>query len=587
MRKALIVVLLLMVPLSVFLQTLRFDFVWDDEVNVAKNPRVSTPAISGFNEIWQRPYEGLYIPLTYTLWAALAPIARSSAASDSNDLNPAIYHLANIALHLLNGLLAFTLLRRIVPDDWAAATGALVFLIHPAQVEAVAWITGMKDLLSCCFSFLTLWQYLAYADSKRASKGRGTHGANDLESATAAGIWLKPWAHYGAATLFFIAAMLAKPAAVVLPIIGFLLDRFVLKRSLRGSAVPLGFWVLLSAPCVILTRLAQPENELGFVPSLWVRPFIAMDALAFYLYKLLLPFPLAPDYGRSPNAVMATGWIYWSWLVPVAIGLLLWHYRDKYPTVILAVGIFVAGMLAVSGIVPFRFQNSSTVADRYVYLSFAGVALGTAWLVDRFRSRIMISASALVLLFLAIISAVQVRYWRDDTTLFRHTLEINPQSWAAHYGLGRTLVREGNNDSAIQHFREAVRLQPEFTKAHFSLAGLLRRAGDVESSIREYREALRIAPRYADAHHGLARALEAQGDFDDAIVEYRHAIEAAPGRSDIFYDFGRMLAARGEPAGAADQFRSALQIDPGFAPARQALDAALAELRQSQTSRGG
>src|ERR1044071_6748464 len=137
-------VVLVAIPVAVFLQTLTFRFVWDDEVNVARNPHVNAATLSGFREIWQKPHDGLYIPVTYTVWAALAPVARTSEARDATDLNPTAYHLLNLALHILNGLLVFMLLRRIVANDWAAAGGAVLFLIHPVQVEAVAWVTGMK-----------------------------------------------------------------------------------------------------------------------------------------------------------------------------------------------------------------------------------------------------------------------------------------------------------------------------------------------------------------------------------------------------------------------------------------------------------
>src|SRR6185437_4399321 len=172
-------------------------------------------------------------------------------------------------------------------------------------------------------------------------------------------------------------------------------------------------------------------------------------------------------YGRAPDVVIASGWLYLTWLAPTVLAVVLWRNREKRPLLLLAAGIFVAGMLPVSGIVPFRFQNSSTVADRYLYFSFAGAALGTASILDRWHSRIRIPAVALMLGFCALVSAFQVRHWRNDAAVFTHILDVNPRSWAAHYGLGRALVRAENEPEALRHFREAVRLQPEFTKGHF------------------------------------------------------------------------------------------------------------------------
>ena len=90
---------------------------------------------------------------------------------------------------------------------------------------------------------------------------------------------------------------------------------------------------------------------------LWQRPFIAGDALAFYLAKMLLPWRLGIDYGRSPLFVLDHAWGYLTWLVPVGLGLLLWRLRRRYPMLCLAAALFVAGLLPTLGLVPFLFQT--------------------------------------------------------------------------------------------------------------------------------------------------------------------------------------------------------------------------------------
>ena len=120
----------------------------------------------------------------------------------------------------------------------------------------------------------------------------------------------------------------------MLPLVAFLLDRFVVKRTVRQTAVPIGAWFVLALPFMLLARLAQPETELGFVTPLWARPLIAADALAFYLYKLLVPFRLVADYGRAPDVVIANGWIYLTWLAPTVLAVLLWRSREKRPLLV-------------------------------------------------------------------------------------------------------------------------------------------------------------------------------------------------------------------------------------------------------------
>ena len=613
-QRWIIIALLIVLPLAVFWQTRNFDFVWDDEVNVATNRYLNSLTVSNVVQFWQKPYERLYVPITYTVWAGIVPLARIFSSGDyPSRLSPKAFHTANIVLHLLSTLLVFAILKTLAQTEWGACIGALLFALHPLQVEPVAWVTGMKDVLSGCFSLLAIWQYLLYSKTRislaapvTTKRGRSNAAANH-----AAALERKARFNYSAATVAFVAAMLAKPTAVVIPVIVLLLDYWVLKRPLRESALALAGWGAIAIPFVLVTKLSQPESDLDFITPLGLRPLIAADALAFYLYKLFLPFGLAPDYGRIPQSVIEQKWIYFTWLVSAAVAVLIWLGKKHAPWLIAAVGIFVVGFLPVSGLVPFRFQNSSTVADRYLYLSMLGAAMACGWVLSEYRNKIVAGIGGVLILVLAVLSASQARYWHNETTLFSRVLELNPSSWAAQYGLGRALFKQGNVTDAIARFREAVRLQPEFTKAHFSLAGLLAARGELDEAMAEYRKTLAIAPDFADAYVGLGNTLAQRGDLDGAIEQYRRGLKSDPARSDIWFtlgnvyvrkdnlaeavasysqalhitpDFvtahnslGRVLAARGDLAGATEHFREAVRLAPTFAEAHESLALALAE----------
>ena len=120
--------LLLVVTAAAFSEARSFDFVaWDDDVNLYRNEYFlgDTPDIAHF---WRTPFFGMYIPVTYTVWGLLAGVAKQApAAPGMPALNPSIFHLANLAFHLLNVLLVFAILRQLLDREWAAAAGALLF----------------------------------------------------------------------------------------------------------------------------------------------------------------------------------------------------------------------------------------------------------------------------------------------------------------------------------------------------------------------------------------------------------------------------------------------------------------------------
>jgi hypothetical protein len=344
------------ITLVVFWRTHNFDFVWDDGTNVAHNPYLKQVTLENTLVFWQRPYAKLYIPLSYSAWAGIAAIGKMTAPGLPGTKNPRPFHLMNLLLHVLSVVVVFVILMRLVRDPWGCAAGALLFGLHPVQVEPVAWVTGMKDVLCGLLSLLALWQYLIYAESARSTIERP--GGAKRKRAAVRPTQVK-WVHYGLGTVALVLAMLAKPAAVAVPLIVAVFEQRVIKRPWRQWVLTVGAWVAITVPFIILTQWAQPATELTAIPPLWVRPFIAADALAFYLYKLIAPVSLSVDYGRSPDVVQR-GWVYFTWIIPFGIAAWIWFTKKEKGWLIAAAAVFTAGLLPVLGFIPFGFQNISS-----------------------------------------------------------------------------------------------------------------------------------------------------------------------------------------------------------------------------------
>ena len=574
-----IAVLLVVITVAVFWQVHDHEFVWDDDVNVYENPHLNPGPSPDILRFWQKPYKGLYIPLTYTVWATLARFTRTPTTAEGTNLDPRLFHVANLVVHLLSMIVVFTILRILVRDDWAACGGALLFALHPVQVEPVAWVTGMKDVLSGFFSLVALWQYLAYASTRPTY----TKGETEKRAET----WveekgtpnLKWWSfHYALATLAFILALLSKPSAVVVPVVAWVLDFWVLRRSVRQSTVALIGWIALAVPFIVLTKLVQSDSGLDFVTPLWARPLVASDAVAFYIYSLALPLWLGPDYGRTPELVLRQGWIYLTWIVPFSLAVLIWLWRDQRPWLVASVGIFVIGILPVSGLVPFVFQRISTVADRYLYISMLGPALALASFLSQRKRLLPVAVVCLLILgFLGIKSAFQTQYWQNNFTLFNHALRLNPNSWLGHSNLGVWLVGRGKLEEAIQHYHEVIRIAPEYADAHYDLGNALNRQGMVDEAIQRYHEAILIDPNLVDAHYNLGNALRSQNKVEEAIQHYHEAIRIDPNFVGGHVNLGNVLRSRGQLEEAIGHYRQALRINPAHSLAHSNLGIALAE----------
>ncbi len=550
---------------------------WDDDINVKQNPYLNPATVSNTLHFWTTPYAGLYIPLTYSFWATVARFAGFSGGSGrGQQLDPRLFHEANLILHLASALVVFVILRILVRKDWPACAGALLFALHPAQVEAVAWVSGLKDLLSGFFSLVALWQYLAYAGTLSSSREDRAAERDALHMNRGS-------LHYLLATLAFALALLSKPSAVVVPGLAWVLDHWILGRPARQCTLTSIGWVGVAIPFVMLTKSVQPDAGIEFVSPVWGRFFVAGDALGFYLYKLAVPIWLGPDYGRSPDFVLQHGWVYITGILPYGLAVWLYLWRNRFPWLVASAGLFVVGVLPTLGLIPFDFQSISTVADRYLYLSMLAPALLFAYALSLFAGRCFSVklVGALFLVSLGFGSCLQASYWQSPIALFGHALRVNPRSWMAHNNLAIALADRGKLDDAVAHYRSALLLKPGYAEWYYNLGNALVKQGKVEEAVTYYFLALRIRPDYANAHFNLANILASQGKFEEAAAHYFQTLKIQPDYPDGNSNLGNVLAEQGKLQEAIVHYSLALRSDPSNDKARLGLSRALK--RQSRS----
>ncbi len=580
-RRILPMIVLVLVAVAVFWPVIGHQFLaYDDPDVVYNNPYLQTRSLNNLLHFWRYPYERLYTPITYTLYAlaAWAPALLTTNPSAEVVFDPRIFHSFNLLLHLLSVLMVWRILNLLLhctrltgtrpaadgnslPVEWAACGGALLFAIHPIQVEPVAWVAGFKDVLFGLLSLLTVWHYLRFVDAK-ITPGTGRPS--------------RPRLHYGLATGAFVLALLAKPTAVVLPVIVWLLAAWGWRRSWREQIAGLSAWVIIALVCGILTRWVQPSISLDFEPPMWARPLIAADAVLFYLYKLALPLRFGPDYGRTPQAVLEHGWLFLTGLVPFALAGWLWLKRKQLPWLATAAGVFVVGLLPVLGLISFAFQRNSTVADRYVYLAMLGPALALAWGLTWPKKKIAAICGAIVLGLFALRSAWQIPYWHDTVTFYEHALQVNSNSYLAHVNLGFTLIEQGQDAEGIRHLNEALRIVPESPIAHLNLGNVLSRQGKLEEAIHHYNESLRIVPNFARVHTNLGLALAKLGRYDAAIEHQTEALRIKPEFAEAHANLANVLARQGKFEEAEQHYTEALRLNPNDAKAHINFGVALA-----------
>lgn len=544
---------LIVVTLTVFYPVLHFDFVaWDDNMFIYDNPHFQPVTWQHLWTLCSTAYAQLYIPLTYTLWGALVWLSQTLSPGS---LSAQPFHALNLLLHVSSVLLVYQIAIHLLSQVrcqgerqtvGAAALTALVFALHPLQIEPVAWASGMKDVLCGFLSMLAIWQFVVYLQAPLHRRRL----------------------HYGLATSAFILALMAKPAAVTVPLMLSLLAVAWLQYPPTLVLRPLGAWLLIAVSWSILTKIHQSELYVRFIPSVWSRPVIAADALTFYLAKLVWPAALSVHYGRTPQVVLAHGWGYLTLLAPLALGSVLWCFKRYLMGLTIAAGFLLIGLLPMLGFIPFEYQNDSTVADRYLYLAMLGPALGVGWSVKQFGYyRCAWILGSLLTVMLGWRSMHHLPIWHNTITLFTHTLRVNPNSDVAHNNLGTTFLNRGQTKQALFHYRKLLQINAHSHATHYNLAQALYAEGQLDSAITHFERALELKPDWAQAHNNLASALLQQGKLERAMQHYQQAIHYQPDWMMPYHNLGVARMQQGRIDDAIALFSQAAKMAPTFAQA--------------------
>ena len=561
--------------LAVFGWSVTFPLLaWDDNLNISENRLINPPSLGGLLVLWARPYAGLYVPATYSLWSAEVVLAaRPATETASFPLDARVFHLGNVLLHATNAWLVWLLLVRLIGSRWGAAAGALLFALHPLQVESACWVTETKGLLCAAFSFASLLAFDRFAERWGARKASGD-GAPASRGALARGYLL--------ALGLFLLALLAKPAAAPLPLVAWIVASWprsatasrVGGRSLMLALVP---WLAVALGIALLTRNVQEAEELVAPTMWWQRPLVAADALAFYLAKLGLPMELAPDYGRSPSWLSSSGWMWITWLLPVGVAALLCVplVPPAWRGVLLACRraglVSLALLLPVMGLVPFAFQRFSTVADRYAYLAMVGPAIVVAALATQARARWGQVSIAALLMLAALTSAAQSRHWRSNSALFTQALAVNPSSTVALNGLGNVHCQQRNWLAGLVLYRRAVAADPTNASSWLNVGRAELALGHPLPAIEGFERALQFRPDYDKARLPFAVALAAAGRADDAAAQIEALLTRQPDDAIAWENLGRIRAFQNRASEAIAHFERALAINPRLDSARKEL----------------
>lgn len=547
---------IILAVLAVYLwPALHADFVSvDDGLLITKNMAVHELTLASLMYNFTHYDPELYIPLTFLSYQIEYAFF---------GLQPWIYHLTNLLLHIGSALLVMMIARRCTGSKLAALCAGLFFALHPLNTEAVMWASGRKDILSTFFFLLSL---VAFLHSKHAPHARRW-------------FWIS--------LVFFIFALLSKVSVIVLPAMFVLIDW--VDGSLSKKRL-ISYWPFVIAALLFAVIAVFGKTNTFSHSSPGMIILLSAKSIVYYLHRLVVPLHLTMFYPQTTPVTLASA----EFFVPVClialllIGLFFLARSSKK----LALG-WLFFLIALSPNLLHYSKNEFVfyASDRYAYTGTIGIALALAALLV-FVSKKLPHLEKPVMLFCTCLFAwygwtahVYARVWQSNPALYSHAIGQEPTAWMPYNNYGTFLMQEGKPQEALVQFERAQENNAPKTPVILTNIGVAHHAlGDTEKAKDAFRQSIAALgtgavtdPQKLAAYYMLGELLEKEGNDAQVLQAFKDATVRAPTIAEAHYNLGIQYEKRGRLDDAEGEYARALELNARFPDARFRLADALAQ----------
>jgi hypothetical protein len=552
------IAVVLALTFAVYLPTLRYQFVHDDRGQIVENPAVhSWHGVPTYftAQVWAavKPEElGNYYRPLFLLWLRINDVVFGDQAWG--------WHLTTILAHVLATLLVYLLAWRLGIGRDVALLAALIFGLHPAHIETVAWISGVTEPLLGIFLMGAL---LAYIQSR-------VNGAGTLK-----------WKVIS--LVLFALAILEKETALILPGLLLVYEWIFGRewgrpleagrilpwcRDALGRIWPYFLLIALYVPARIyalkgFNHVVTPLSTAQLVftwPSLigfWIRHLVWPTGLStFYDFPAVL-------HPTLRNFILPA-------IFDVCVGLMLFAcVRRSRPAAFFAVWL----VLPLIPLLNIRvFIANDFAHDRYLYLPSVGLAVLVAMLLKKVcwgpPRWLGMPASLLAggLCLAAVMSYGTITesfYFKDNLTFYAYNLLQAPHNPDAESNYATVLAEDRQYGPALEKFLDVVSRYPDYWIPTFNLGLTYYKIGNLPDAEKYFLQAIRINPHKPDEYFYLGMTRFKSGHTPEAVVCLRQAIALRPNGFAYHLALGMMLKTQGDLAGALQEFKEELANNPG------------------------
>jgi tetratricopeptide (TPR) repeat protein len=509
------------------------DFVyWDDDVNVYENPNVQSLTAENVKKIFTEDVIGNYNPL---------PILSFAIEKALFGLTPFYYHLNNIILHFLSCILVFYIGFKMGLNRWAALLLSLLFAVHPMRVESVVWITERKDVLFGLFYWAALLFYIIHKKENKRS-------------------------YYWYALLIFPLALLSKIQAVALPLSMICVDYFLDKKFNWKQVISKWPFFILSlitglGGIYFLAEAGSLEQEATKdVFNFGERIVIGAYSYLIYLYKLIVPYPMAPLY-PYPSGLT---WVHYTVaaLILPYIGIAYWLWRNKYFAWVFGILFFTVNVIFLLQVVG---AGQGYLADRFTYIGYFGFFFVAAYYFEKYKGLKSTSVSlitAAVLLVYLFLTYQQSKIWENSETMWSKVIQHNPKTPLPFRNRGNYFRDNNMAEKALKDYSEALRLEPDQDEAYNSRGRLYFQKGELQKALNDYNKALEYNPDKAEYYSNRGATYARLNQYERALQDFNKAVQLNPSHVSTYLNRAILYDVSGQAIKAMNDLDTYLKYRP-------------------------
>lgn len=391
-----------------------FIYEFDDDWLILNNPSITEFSLKNiYHLVFTDIHDLSYQPLMYISLSLDIKLFGYDAY---------LMKVHNLLIHLLSGTLIFYFLNRITNNIVVSFWAACIFLIHPIQVENIAWSVCRRQVLFEFYFILSLIIYFFY---------------------TTAEIKLKKRIYFLLFLFSTTLAFLAKYTSfIILPTI-ILMDIYIHKIPLKQllNQIQKRVGVIIGCLTIIAVftyqnTIATTNNSIDLVRKIDYSTFqfalISLKSFTFYLEKTIFPFNFSPYYPEAQEGIKSFPAIYYLYLIislSIIFLFIYFYLKERFLTTFL-LGAYLVNT-AVASTRLFLFSDLTwNNADRYFYGASPFIFFLIVHILYKYAPSYKIFSLVMITICCILLysTSFQVKYWKNSITLFSRAVELYPSS---------------------------------------------------------------------------------------------------------------------------------------------------------------